>query len=481
MVWRDWSCAEVDLSFIPNDEIVQIEFLMADCGKGGHFAYAYFDDFCVPCSSKPNEGSITITDINNTCGIPLIIKGKYDLPYTNGLPSAPNGILNSISVEFYSNGSPSGFSYIIPSSDINNITKTFSTTIPATFFSSLPSSCYDLVLKANFGVPNKNGSGFYNFIMTSAIGGWVAGQNNDWCSDCPCICPPKPKITLTQIGRPGTVKQLNCGTSEEIECSKLYTLSVDPDCKPTGCNDKNYEIMVSANGGPTQTFINQAVNIQPLITDKEFKITIKTYCGGKLCTTCTITLTVKCKCPPPPCCKNPVTTAFNAAVSTIRELSGTSIANLSFNLNGSGKKYTQVRASVISFGIIADDKKCLECYNNSRQWASITSGTLQGFNRTVTGDGNGANTNTREISFTSVVPQIINVTELKLNLLLPSLQTLSCCNVYATVYIKFTFRDNECNECEKIIGIKIPLTGENGKTPELITTASNVRASGTFK
>ena len=136
---------------------------------------------------------------------------------------------------------------------------------------------------------------------------------------------------------------------------------------------------------------------------------------------------------------------------------------------------------MISFGIIADDKKCLECYNNSRQWASITSGTLQGFNRTVTGDGNGANTNTREISFTSVVPQIINVTELKLNLLLPSLQTLSCCNVYATVYIKFTFRDNECNECEKIIGIKIPLTGENGKTPELITTASNVRASGTFK
>lgn len=484
LVWRDWSCAEIDLSFIPNDEIVQVEFLMADCGMGGHFAYAYFDDFCVPCSSKPNEGSITITDINNNCGTPLIVKGKYELPYTNGAPSSPNGILNNITVEFYNNGLPSGYNYTIPTSDINNATKAFSTTIPASFASSLPNACYDLVLKANFSVPNKNGSGFYTFVMTSAIGGWMAGLNNDWCMDCPCICPPKPTITLTQIGRPGVIKQLNCGGTEEIECNKLYSLSIDPACQPANCSDKRYEISVRANGGPTQTFINQAVNIQPLATDKEFTITIKTYCGGRLCTTCTITLTVKCKCPPPPCCKTPVGTEFNAALSTITQVGGNSFANLSFNLNGNGKQYTQVRASVVSFGITADDRKCLECYNNSRYWASIAGGILtgvQGFSRVISGDNNGVNTNTREVTYTSSTPQIINTAQLTLNLMLPSLQTLSCCNMYATVYIKFTYRDNQCNECEKIIGIKIPLNGQQGKQPELINAAANIRAGGPVK
>ncbi|PWR46023.1 hypothetical protein DK295_15445, partial [Listeria monocytogenes] len=84
-----------------------------------------------------------------------------------------------------------------------------------------------------------------------------------------------------------------------------------------------------------------------------------------------------------------------AAVSTIREVSGTRFANLSFALNGNGKQYTQVRASVISFGIHADDKKCLDCYNNSRQWASISGGNLtgvQGFSRVFSGDNNGVNT-----------------------------------------------------------------------------------------
>jgi hypothetical protein len=65
--------------------------------------------------------------------------------------------------------------------------------------------------------------------------------------------------------------------------------------------------------------------------------------------------------------------------------------------------------------------------------------------------------------------------------MLPSLQTLSCCNVYATVYIKFTYRDNQCNECEKIIGIKIPLNGQQGKQPELINAAVNIRAGAPAK
>lgn len=303
----------------------------------------------------------------------------------------------------------------------------------------------------------------------------------DSCIDVPCTCPPKPLINLTQVGRPGITKQLNCPATEEIDCGKLYTIEVDPNCQPAGCSDKSYEIAVSANGGPTLTFINQPVNIQPLVTDRSFKITIKTYCGGKLCTTCVITLTVKCKCPPPPCCPAPVVTNFNQAVSTIRNVAGTSMANLAFDLNGNGKRYTQVRASVISFGLHADDKKCFDCYNNSRQWASILGGGLTGvtgFNRIITGAGSSSTVNTREVTYTSVTSQVINTAQLTMNLVLPPMEAMSCCNLYATVYIKFTFRDNECNECEKIIGIKIPLSGEAGKSPELITRPANVRVAG---
>jgi len=98
----------------------------------------------------------------------------------------------------------------------------------------------------------------------------------DSCMEVSCVCPPKPKITLTLNGRPGTVKQLNCGASEEVECNKSYTIDVDPACQPANCSDKRYEISVRANGEITPTFFNQAGPTQPQETDKKFDNTKKT-------------------------------------------------------------------------------------------------------------------------------------------------------------------------------------------------------------
>jgi hypothetical protein len=45
VVYRDWSCGRIDLSGHVG-ETVTVQFITEDCAIGGHFGYAYVDDFC---------------------------------------------------------------------------------------------------------------------------------------------------------------------------------------------------------------------------------------------------------------------------------------------------------------------------------------------------------------------------------------------------------------------------------------------------
>lgn len=54
IVYKDWSCAKIDLSTKICQQIT-IEFVTSDCGWGGHWGYAYVDNFCGTCGCEDIE------------------------------------------------------------------------------------------------------------------------------------------------------------------------------------------------------------------------------------------------------------------------------------------------------------------------------------------------------------------------------------------------------------------------------------------
>lgn len=56
IVYKDWSCAYINLASHVG-QTVTVEFVTADCGAGGHWGYAYVDNFCGDCAGSP-EGDL---------------------------------------------------------------------------------------------------------------------------------------------------------------------------------------------------------------------------------------------------------------------------------------------------------------------------------------------------------------------------------------------------------------------------------------
>ncbi len=67
-VYRDWDCEFLEFDMVAYTNYT-IEFFVADCGAGGHFAYAYVDDICVETCYQ------TIAPRNLRCN--PIINGPY--------------------------------------------------------------------------------------------------------------------------------------------------------------------------------------------------------------------------------------------------------------------------------------------------------------------------------------------------------------------------------------------------------------------
>jgi len=51
VVYKDWSCARINLASKVGQQVT-IEFVTVDCGWGGHWGYAYIDDFCGTCNCE---------------------------------------------------------------------------------------------------------------------------------------------------------------------------------------------------------------------------------------------------------------------------------------------------------------------------------------------------------------------------------------------------------------------------------------------
>lgn len=80
IVYTNWVCESFDVSQYKGQTLV-LEVIISDCGLGGHWGYAYFDNFCGIKCSAPTFGKVVLEPMGITCPLmPLTVSGSYIAP-----------------------------------------------------------------------------------------------------------------------------------------------------------------------------------------------------------------------------------------------------------------------------------------------------------------------------------------------------------------------------------------------------------------
>ncbi|MCK6650852.1 MAG: hypothetical protein L6Q66_14450, partial [Bacteroidia bacterium] len=177
--YRNWTCAQIDLSNFQNGEQVEIHFIVEDCAQGKHYGYAYIDDFCDDCSGNPS-GNILF----GGCREPGKICIDYELPKQN-----TNTGSVALKLDIFQNGTLIG---TLNSPSLNTGNNYCFDIDCLKFLNKIDlSTGYDVICTGTFKLGSSN-------VGTKKIGsipdGSVLGINND------CSCSPSSvgeiKLTL---------------------------------------------------------------------------------------------------------------------------------------------------------------------------------------------------------------------------------------------------------------------------------------------
>jgi hypothetical protein len=203
----------------------------------------------------------------------------------------------------------------------------------------------------------------------------------------------------------------------------------------------------------------------------KYTLTIKAKCGDSNCDNLVIPITIICE--PPSCCKavididlqsSTVTTATN-----IPNPNAYSTANLSYNLNFS-LPMSEIRVSVEDFKFIINKPNntpnCLNCNNRPVTWGNILSAAFNGNPMTLSGligpPSGSVPADYREAVYAPGTPIPPPSGNLNIQLSLPSVTGISCCDVSVYICLKFTFKDTQCRECVQMVCGEIKLTDTKG-------------------
>jgi hypothetical protein len=209
ITYKAWSCAQINLSAHVGKQVT-VEFITADCGAGGHWGYAYVDNFCGDCAGSPTGNLNFDAAASSGCG-----EGKlcfdYSLPTVMG-PAGPITGTIEIKLEILQNGAVVA-------------------TLASPVLSSGTSYCFDIDPGAIAGLdPALEGFDFVatgdfklgtTHLASMSVGGLpdglVPGPNNDYkiackafsyavkfvCgtqAECNCACTPvRPGSYSTEI------------------------------------------------------------------------------------------------------------------------------------------------------------------------------------------------------------------------------------------------------------------------------------------
>lgn len=186
VVYKDWSCAQIDLHQYIGKQVT-VQFITKDCSQGGHFGYAYLDDFCGSCASNP----WTIHPEESTgCG-----RGSICFSYTLPTQGSQLGTVD-ISLDIYQNGVLVGSlsSGMLQGRDRKYCFDFDPLTLPGVDPSL---GGFDYTATGHFYL-----GGYYLGPITegSAPDGQAAGQNNDYQFNCIQSCCPELTNNLIRNG-----------------------------------------------------------------------------------------------------------------------------------------------------------------------------------------------------------------------------------------------------------------------------------------
>jgi hypothetical protein len=251
-----------------------------------------------------------------------------------------------------------------------------------------------------------------------------------------------------------------CNKDYTAKCNQPININANYICGGTNCPGTVTYVLVGPTGTTTGT-VSPTLNFTPTAAGNYF-ITLYGNCGGVICDSCKIIITVP-NCPPPPCCPDTITATANQ--SSYQATASATLVQQNFTIGmPSGINITEVRANVVSYTLLDNfDKECLKCINYPFTWASINKagniGTAVGninmgltttpiFTGTI---GNDKYKNPREVIWNnSTNLNSPNITSLPITFILPTTPLISCCELKGRICVKFTFRNDKCEECTVI-------------------------------
>ncbi|HWX86483.1 MAG TPA: hypothetical protein VNZ48_23025 [Xanthobacteraceae bacterium] len=196
VIYKDWSCGQINLS-TQIGKSVTIEFVTGDCGYGGHYGYAYVDNFCGTCAGSP-EGNITFDAAGSSkCGAGNLCF-NYELPTIKTASGIITGTI-TITLSIYQNGV---LMTQMTSPTLSSGTSYCFAITPSTMPLNPSLEGFDFVATGAFAIGNTT---LAPMTVGAAPDGVVPGQNNDYqvackffsyavkfvCgiqSDCECDC-----------------------------------------------------------------------------------------------------------------------------------------------------------------------------------------------------------------------------------------------------------------------------------------------------
>lgn len=312
-------------------------------------------------------------------------------------------------------------------------------------------------------------------VYTLTLYGWCGNKICDSCkiifkvkcADCDCKGSKWGEKTITINN---TTKPLVCDKNKinDVKCKVPITINANYICAQTNCQGTvSYALTTPANTTTTGTV---PLTFTPN-TSGIYTVVLYGMCGGTICDSCVIRFRTECPVDTS-CCPYNISITPKDQSSTVNNAGNATVVTNNFIINGLGlANLTEVRAEVQSYTITDNyNKECMKCVNLPFTWASVSSAnpinaiipqvtmyggtTVPVFN----GTGTGVYQNPREITWNNGSTfSIPNNTSVGINFILPPPPAIDCCEFKAKICVKFTFRDNQCKECEAIACFEVQI------------------------
>lgn len=305
------------------------------------------------------------------------------------------------------------------------------------------------------------------YILT--LYGWCGNKICDSCViDLTVDCKKECDCKGSKWGSKGYAvqeqsKPFDCNKTYPVKCNQPVTVQATYVCPdPNNCPANVTYSLQPPTGSPITG--NAPLTFIPSQTGT-YTVTLYGWCGNKICDSCKVMF--KTECPPSDnCCPYKIQVDTTKVTTTYNQQYNATVLTENFTISGlAGVPLTEVRAEVLSYTITDNyNKECIKCLNLPYTWASMQSATNLGapsvppkitmYNSTVhpfNPSGAGQYKNPREVVWNNGSTFIINNgSPASINFLLPPPPAIDCCEFKGRICVKFTFRDNNCKECEVI-------------------------------